>query len=1314
MDGLDLTGNHVPLAERLNDKTDGWYDTLLPDHTIVTATRSVGCVEDRARSAWLELEESLPSFTAVIGPPCSKDVADVAGQKWRGTSSGSRAVVISPGSTTPELKNEAEYPNVARAAGTDDQMAQAFTKLGDTLGWDRVAILHDNSMWGAGAAWAFKTAFKGEVITTVSFDLAAFDAGAADSGLGGPTVFTHELLARLAAALPRVIVLATQPHVQRALFAWSYDHGVLSGPGFGWMTFSNNLDDLFHNEDGSVNTSAIKGAEGLLGLRPPALLGNPGVVKPMVDLWRAKSHSNCHGLQYCDSDGCPGSWTEYSPTTVDAVLLYAHAMDYLYRQAPLSMGDPDALYAAMLNLPALQGLTGPIKLGDDGDRLARFTLVNLQVSIGVADSSCALRQRRQLGTSVNLLKTMATFVDVGEYDSLTKLLTVINGSIVFSQGASTVPVTSVCDGKVPGREYYTFAQTECSGHVGPTLSFEWAKSPPDHTCVLPVNMTLVDCPLSYPWSVLWVIFFVALAPLPVVLLLIPLSVIAYKDFSKDVSKIRDLRTKPVMGFLRYLNERKGIIFAYQLLWLGVLAHTVAVPVLFADDESGEVTEGACTSRSIIVIVASTLVFLGITVRVGEVMEAEESRYDYKPLTRSRWAFATVAILIFSAVIASLVAVLGYFTESIPAMVNRTESHIVEVAANNFQELHLRATRCHSAADTELTSLQFLLVYAPWGVMHVLGLVVHSVRITRSRRLLVHRGHLSLHPTFFTLLLHCVVSLIMMMHGSAQAQTFLIRAPIGVLLGWLTLLTEVGLPAYHQYVRKTNDAMLFVVPRVGTGGEELRIPRLKELRDTQAGKKHHLYISYKWNTSYDKVHTLYEKLRRMIDSRGEKLNIWLDTVELKKTALRTGKVDAESVEQSVKNSLALLVFLTTDYLTAEFSQTELRIAYEAGTPIIIVCEELDKPNGVSETTLEYEIQQFKAAKEQELEAEDQVTLQTLRAMENLKERVMVQWDIELKKQEGISMDDAEAEIPDDGIAVLWWSNEFLRVALKGVVHQLLVAVCECKPEMFGTHGHNSQKCMQAQIHRSLILSQAADRLVFQDELRFLRKSIARKKQVSLFVSPEYPQERMDELKRTFGEAARNLGVALTFSSTAGETSTPVLLLHPAKGAIPGFFATHGLRILTKTIHEKDNHSFLFYSTDDMSDLSEQRRHGVEALGDEFTPEEFTQVFTPTWSPWPQVASLKVAAAEQKLKKLITDTPETGGLSGKVAQLKARRSTGKIELTQETIATGSALLRPVSPLKVSVSPMRIMPPNSPRPLTPRRAVNTDDAQVLDFDG
>ena len=96
--------------------------------------------------------------------------------------------------------------------------------------------------------------------------------------------------------------------------------------------------------------SAVDGAKGVLGVSQSALMGDAGVVDPLVDLWRSKSSSNCAGLAYCDSDGCPGSWTEYSPTTVDAVLMYAHAMDALYRNAPLSMGDPDALYAAILNL----------------------------------------------------------------------------------------------------------------------------------------------------------------------------------------------------------------------------------------------------------------------------------------------------------------------------------------------------------------------------------------------------------------------------------------------------------------------------------------------------------------------------------------------------------------------------------------------------------------------------------------------------------------------------------------------------------------------------------------------------------------------------------------------------------------------------------------------------------------------------------------------------------------------------------------------------------------------------------------------------
>ena len=75
--------------------------------------------------------------------------------------------------------------------------------------------------------------------------------------------------------------------------------------------------------------------------------------------------------------------------------------------------------------------------------------------------------------------------------------------IVFSQGTSTVPVTSQCAsyvGNVADPEYYTHVQTSgCSGQVGPTLTFEWVKPPPAGSCALPANVTVNDCSWSYPW-----------------------------------------------------------------------------------------------------------------------------------------------------------------------------------------------------------------------------------------------------------------------------------------------------------------------------------------------------------------------------------------------------------------------------------------------------------------------------------------------------------------------------------------------------------------------------------------------------------------------------------------------------------------------------------------------------------------------------------------------------------------------------------------------------------------------------------------------
>ena len=423
-----------------------------------------------------------------------------------------------------------------------------------------------------------------------------------------------------------------------------------------------------------------------------------------------------------------------------------------------------------------------------------------------------------------------------------------------------------------------------------------------------------------------------------------------------------------------------------------------------------------------------------------------------------------------------------------------------------------------------------------------------------------------------------------------------------------------------------------------------------------------------------VHTLYEKLKHI---GGKDLEIWLDTVELKKS----GQVDSESLKRNVKQSLAVLVFLSEEYLTAEFCQTELRTAEEAGIPIIIVCD-----GGVTEVTLKKEIQEFKTAKGECMQAEDKATL---RAMEKLKRRVLAQRDIEQKYDAPAG---AVGDAGNDG-PVLWWSREFVRVALKGVVQQLLMC-------------HRLQKVST----RSSGGVSDGPRLLFHDELLLRRKSQG--KQVSLFVSPDYPPERQHELKRAFQEAEANLGITVSISSTRGAADHSVLLLYPASGlkwlllghtpkdgkelvnaafsealkdgrsrtftedewkafgmhylhgnsfiksgdsyfgpADRGFFGTSQLVTLTNQTLGLAQHTpapFLLYSTDMSADMSEHRLEGANMLGEA----QATRVFTPMWSAWSEVSSLQTVAAEEKLRATHQTSADKSGTSGTIKHLRER--------------------------------------------------------------
>ena len=222
-------------ASFINNKTDGFFDELLPNALIVLNEAPAEC--GGAALAVRSLQSSVDSLAAVVGPNCTEDVINVT------TSSTALrpAAFIAPATTAAFLSDETLYPYLARSLTADNFKALSFAGLCAYYSWRRVGVLHDDSAASTTAAASFISELG--AISTVgdsaygattkilnandtSFSLTAFDAG---------TVTAHALLLRLQAARTRILYLAIPPHVQRALFSTAYRSNLLYGAGFAYM-----------------------------------------------------------------------------------------------------------------------------------------------------------------------------------------------------------------------------------------------------------------------------------------------------------------------------------------------------------------------------------------------------------------------------------------------------------------------------------------------------------------------------------------------------------------------------------------------------------------------------------------------------------------------------------------------------------------------------------------------------------------------------------------------------------------------------------------------------------------------------------------------------------------------------------------------------------------------------------------------------------------------------------------------------------------------------------------------------------------------
>ena len=258
------------MVDVINNKNDGLYDNLLPSALIVVNESYQGCVQGLVERALVELRgapnllslsESDSSNLPAIGPSCSNDVAAVTSAQSR-ASSGWNGVVISPSSTAPVLTDGEEYPNLVRMSTNEIMIGAGLANLVEHYQWRRVAVLHDDSLWGRGSAGAFMSSFlagsesaelincpnggrsesrqlaEGDEICAVpegetrgtQFSLNEVQAGDNDD-----TTYCRECIVSLLQGLhdkgARIIVLATQPRIAGQIFHLVHETGLLYGKG---------------------------------------------------------------------------------------------------------------------------------------------------------------------------------------------------------------------------------------------------------------------------------------------------------------------------------------------------------------------------------------------------------------------------------------------------------------------------------------------------------------------------------------------------------------------------------------------------------------------------------------------------------------------------------------------------------------------------------------------------------------------------------------------------------------------------------------------------------------------------------------------------------------------------------------------------------------------------------------------------------------------------------------------------------------------------------------------------------------------------
>ena len=473
--------------DRINDKTDGYLDDVLPHVRIVPYAKETRCAEeDTALEDFIELATSeMPSPVSAVFMTCSGDVKRIADPTTRDhfksiTGQQSDYVVVATASSLASLEDDQKYPYLARLATSDAVKTSIVAKVVRLYKWSRIAVIYDDTDWAVGSAESLALAFRNDDESPVTLlgdgvcvpsdcILVAEDDGevigipmsrlALD---GDPESVMNDVMDEIEAKDARIIFIASYTQGQREFFGrWFQRRGQREAnlKGYGIITNLPSLASVV-DEAGVVDVNAVYGQQGTLGFTehyPSA--SESRAVSEYIDAWTKAMPrlGNCDTTastpyytessilgpsnldvllgttspeqkqQWCDSDGDPSTLDGFGPLWIDAAVMWAKALETV-----ADLTDAGAVYDAIKSTRH-DGVSGLVVLSQDtGDRAnGKLQLLNFQVT--PPDDFQLFRRL----SSVELTGTSASYVATGEYDPLTGVT--IGNDIQFPGNTAEVP-----------------------------------------------------------------------------------------------------------------------------------------------------------------------------------------------------------------------------------------------------------------------------------------------------------------------------------------------------------------------------------------------------------------------------------------------------------------------------------------------------------------------------------------------------------------------------------------------------------------------------------------------------------------------------------------------------------------------------------------------------------------------------------------------------------------------------------------------------------------------------------------------------------